>query len=144
MNEDDRVMGDQILHTAPRRGPLRDVLPDADGLKFDSGKPRWDLLPVAATGPIVDVLTAGAKKYAANNWQKVAGGKRRYYRAAIGHLNAWWVSRGRERDPESGFSHLAHAACNVIFLLAMETMGRKFPPETDPKEPEDAEGWPLA
>ena len=81
------------------------------GRKDDSKKPRWELLPM---GPVVKVLTMGATKYAPDNWQLVADSRRRYYAAALRHLVAWWG--GEKTDPESGLSHLAHAACNLLFL----------------------------
>jgi hypothetical protein len=34
------------------------------------------------------------------------------------HMWAWW--RGEEKDPETGMSHLWHAACCVMFLIAYE------------------------
>lgn len=90
----------------------------AAGRKDDLGKPRWDLVPHEAHAAMVDVLTFGAKKYAAGNWANVKGWRWRYYRAALGHLYAWW--RGERIDPESGLPHLAHALCSVAFLLEQD------------------------
>ncbi len=39
--------------------------------KHDTEKARWDLLPMDAVSPVVDVLTFGAKKYAPDNWKTV-------------------------------------------------------------------------
>ena len=44
-------------------------------MKHDENKARWDLLPMGATSEIVDVLTYGAKKYAPDNWRKVAASR---------------------------------------------------------------------
>ena len=41
-----------------------------EGLRFNSDKPRYDLLHPVAQAGIVSVLTAGAKKYAPRNWEK--------------------------------------------------------------------------
>jgi hypothetical protein len=41
--------------------------------------------------------------------------------AGYRHLTAW--SMGENTDPETGLSHLAHAACNMLFLLAYEIRG---------------------
>jgi hypothetical protein len=90
----------------------------AEGVKQDGGKPRWDLLPWEAVSPVVDVLTFGARKYAPDNWRHVPGARERYFAAAQRHMVAWW--RGERVDPESGYPHLAHAACCVLFLLALE------------------------
>lgn len=86
----------------------------AQGVKFDSGKPRWDLLPINITEEVVKVLTYGAKKYSDDNWLKVDNLDKRYYAAAMRHLCAY--RQGQENDPESGFSHLAHAICCLMFM----------------------------
>lgn len=86
-----------------------------EGRKFDSDKRPWHLLPMKPIEQIVDVLAYGAKKYAANNWQKLADPEDRYYAACLRHLTAWRM--GETTDPESGIHHLAHAACNLVFLL---------------------------
>jgi hypothetical protein len=91
--------------------------PTLDGRKFDSDKPRYDLFPVEAMAKIVDVLSYGARKYSPGNWRKVPDARARYYAAALRHLTAWWG--GEELDGESGLEHLAHAACCVVFLLAL-------------------------
>jgi hypothetical protein len=88
------------------------------GLKLDQGKREWHLLPWEAAEQVVDVLMFGAKKYAPDNWRHVENAQTRYLNAAIRHLLAW--KRGEAHDPESGLHHLAHAACCVLFLLALE------------------------
>lgn len=88
------------------------------GLKFDQDKPRWDLLPLRAIAPIVDVITYGARKYAPGNWKKVPFAKDRYFAALLRHLEAY--QRGERLDPESGLPHLAHAGCCLVFLIWIE------------------------
>lgn len=85
------------------------------GRKFDGQKTEWDLLPWPAVEKIVQVLMYGAKKYAPDNWKNVKPFNKRYFNAAIRHLTAWQA--GEETDPESGFNHLYHAACNILFLI---------------------------
>ena len=85
-----------------------------NGLKFDNGKPRHSLLPKGSIGSIIAVLEFGAKKYEANNWQKVDNAKERYYDAAMRHIDSWW--NGEKFDQETGIHHLAHAATNLFFL----------------------------
>jgi hypothetical protein len=34
------------------------------------------------------------------------------------HVTDWWD--GEKNDKGSGLPHLAHAACDILFLLAME------------------------
>lgn len=86
------------------------------GVKFDQGKPEWDLVPWEGLEPVVRVLTMGARKYSPDNWKKVPDGRRRYTAAAFRHLVAF--ARGEERDPESGEPHLAHCICCLLFILA--------------------------
>jgi hypothetical protein len=88
------------------------------GLKYDTGKLRWDLLPMDCIEDVVKILTFGAEKYSANNWQNVEDGENRYFAALMRHLT---TSRmGEKVDIESGLSHLSHAMCNIIFLLWLE------------------------
>ena len=85
-------------------------------VKFDSGKTDWSLMPFEAVEEINKVLEFGAKKYAAHNWTQGEGFRyTRVLNSLFRHLFAW--SRGEDLDPESGLSHLAHAGCNIIFLL---------------------------
>ena len=85
------------------------------GIKHDTGKLRYSLLPWFSITAIVKVLEFGAKKYKINSWQGLADSEDRYFDAAIRHLLAY--RDGEWLDPESGLSHLSHAACNVVFLI---------------------------
>lgn len=99
------------------------------GQKYDSEKPRWSLIPFKQLTEVVKVLTAGAEKYDDYNWQDVDNGKDRYFSAAMRHFAAWKegerIDPETERtgqkmgkiDPETGLSHLAHAICNLLFLM---------------------------
>lgn len=86
-----------------------------DKNKFDGGKAMWDLLPWDAVEEIVQILTFGATKYGAYSWKEVDGARDRYMAALMRHVKAWYA--GEEFDPESGQHHLAHAGCNLLFLL---------------------------
>lgn len=84
-----------------------------EGVKYDDTKLRFDLLSPAANAGLAAVLTYGATKYAARNWEKgMEWG--RVYAALQRHLNAFWA--GEDIDPESGLPHLDHAACCIHFL----------------------------
>jgi hypothetical protein len=91
-----------------------------EGRKDDTGKDPWDLLPWDAVREVVKVLAFGAKKYAPRNWEKGMAYSR-LYAATMRHMIAWWD--GERSDPETGFSHLSHAGCCVLFLLAFELRG---------------------
>ena len=92
------------------------------GLKYDSEKPRWDLLPLDIIEEIVKVLTIGAQKYDDDNWRKVENGKKRYYAAMMRHIKDY--QSGEMLDPETGLPHLAHAGCCLIFIMGLEKEGK--------------------
>jgi hypothetical protein len=83
--------------------------------KHDAGKPRWSLLPRGVIRQVLAVLEFGASKYVPHAWQGVPDARRRYYDAAMRHVESWWS--GEKRDAESGLPHLAHAACCLLFLM---------------------------
>lgn len=85
------------------------------GTKHDQGKPILGAVPPHAELAVGRVLTFGAEKYARGNWDKVEDHENRYMDAALRHLNAH--RRGELTDSESGESHLAHAACCILFML---------------------------
>lgn len=86
----------------------------SEGVKHDQDKNRLDLVDPILIEETAKVLTFGAKKYEEYNWAKGILFSR-VYRAALGHILAWWQSE--EDDPESGLSHLAHPSCCIMFLL---------------------------
>lgn len=101
-----------------------------EGLKFDSDKIRIELIAPEMIFALGQVLTYGAKKYADRNWE--LGMKwSRCFGAAMRHLWCWWGGRGPvsrsflfgDLDPETKFSHLWHAACCIMFLIAYEERG---------------------
>ena len=87
------------------------------GEKYDTEKVMMQLFPPEAIVEISRVLTYGAKKYAPRNWEKGIEYSR-VFGALQRHLWAWWG--GEENDPESGLTHLAHAGCCLVFLIAFE------------------------
>lgn len=95
------------------------------GLKYDTGKLQYSLIPAETLQALAEVLSFGATKYAPNNWQLVQDGERRYLDALYRHLQAYRL--GEDVDPESGLHHLSHALTNVAFLHYLAT-------HTPPKE----------
>lgn len=93
-------------------------------LKFDQDKLPLHLLSTEAMNQTAAVLAFGAEKYAAHNWRKGFTWSRPLA-AAMRHITAF--NAGEDKDPESGLSHLAHAACCIMFLLEFE----KTHPELD-------------
>lgn len=91
----------------------------SEGRKDDTGKLRMELLPAELLTETARVLTFGAEKYGDRNWEN--GMKwSRVFGALMRHMWAWWNPFEPDTDAETGFSHLAHAACCVAFLLAYE------------------------
>ena len=69
---------------------------------------------------VAQVLSFGAKKYAAHNWAK--GIKlSRNFAATVRHLVK--VAQGQDIDPESGLHHYYHALCDMFFMY--ETLSFK-------------------
>lgn len=92
-----------------------EALTEPEGaVKYDSGKARMELLPLASLEEIAKVMTFGAEKYAAHGWKSLEGAEGRYTGALLRHLAA--LDKGEEVDPETGLPHIAHAACNAMFL----------------------------
>lgn len=86
---------------------------DAGGIKHDGEKPRVDLLSALAMLGTAEVLTFGARKYAANNWRNGIAWSR-LTGALLRHTFAFM--RGEDLDPESGLPHVDHIACCAMFL----------------------------
>lgn len=90
---------------------------DGGGLRYNADKNRLDLLPVEWSLALGEVMTAGAKKYAARNWERgmswsiMVG-------CALRHL--YKFMRGERYDPETGCHHLAHCAWNVLALMSYD------------------------
>lgn len=86
-------------------------------MKYDQEKEPLGLIPPEALLEIARVLGFGAKKYGVNNWRQ--DGKNtswlRTYSSIQRHLNAWHA--GQDLDPESGESHLSHAATQLMILM---------------------------
>ena len=87
------------------------------GVKFDLEKPMLDLIPYDSLEEIGKVLNFGAKKYDRANWANGISYSR-LISASLRHINQF--NKGEDKDPESQASHIANAACNLIFLLWME------------------------
>lgn len=109
-----------------------------EGLRFNEGKTRFDLLEPYAIEQLAKVFTYGAKKYAPNNWLKgqdwskmIASMKR--------HINEFEKGNDYDFDPtctdcatggctnHTGLFHMAHAAWNAMALVSYY----KHRPEND-------------
>ena len=104
------------------------------GLKYDGEKPMMHLLPPKAINEVAKVLTFGAQKYDEENWRKLDNLQSRYTSGALRHIFAHIDSE--TLDTESGFSHLAHAICCLLFKLEIELEDAKSK-EEKPREPDE-------
>jgi len=103
-----------------------------EGIKHDQQKIRWDLVPYDAVNEIAKVLTFGAAKYEARNWEKGMDWSRAFG-ALQRHLTRWF--HGQDTDKETRLTHLANAGCCLFFLLSWELrqVGTDDRPKLDPK-----------
>lgn len=103
------------------------------GVKYDGEKLPVHLLPFDALLGISEILAIGAKKYEERNWERGMDWHRPF-RACITHLWKWFMriddGKGPGMDEETGKSHLLHAGCNILFLIAYEL--RKVGKDTRP------------
>lgn len=84
------------------------------GNKNDQGKPPISMLTQNFVVEVAKVMEFGAKKYARDNWRNGIAWSR-IIDSAYRHLGAF--NAGEDNDPETGLSHIAHLACNCMFLL---------------------------
>ena len=88
-----------------------------EAVKHDGDKFPLELIAPEMLSALGGVLQFGANKYGARNWEKGMAWHRPFG-ALMRHMWAWWG--GQDKDPETGYSHLAHAACCIAFLISYE------------------------
>lgn len=95
-----------------------------EGLRYNDGKVRMDLLEPWAIEKLAEVFTYGAKKYADHNWLKGMSWSK--ITASLDrHLSAY--KHGVDFDEESGLLHAQHVAWNAMALLSYY----KYHPDKD-------------
>lgn len=97
--------------------PAKDSLPI--GRKDDGDKPLAAILYQdfpRALQAVIQVASFGARKYSRHNWLHVPEAPTRYEDALHRHLLAAQVE---PLDPDSGLSHMAHAAWNTLAVLEL-------------------------
>ena len=81
-------------------------------------KLRWDLFPWNSVEKVVEVITKGAEKYGVDNWKMINSNV--FEAAMIRHFVSY--KKGERFDKQWNLTHLAHLACNAIFLLWKELL----------------------
>ena len=82
--------------------------------KKNEGKPMMSLMSANTIAYVTKVREYGIKKYGmADDWKTTE--RKLHYDAALRHIYAEF--EGEINDSESGLPHLAHAICNLMFLI---------------------------
>ena len=91
--------------------------PAPGGLRHDTGKVRLDLLPPEWIWGLGQVMTAGAAKYEARNWEKGMAWSK-VLGPMLRHVYKWMS--GEMYDVETGCHHLAMVAWNALALMSYQ------------------------
>lgn len=86
-------------------------------VKADKGKLSLSSVPTGIIKAVAHIRQYSTNKYHdPNNWKKVEKG--RFVDALYHH----WIAyiEGERIDPESGFPHLWHIACNLAYIIEIE------------------------
>ena len=97
----------------PKRKPL------TEGVKYDTGKTLFSLLPWDAVRDVGEVFTRGAQKYEERNWE--LGMKwSRVFNSTQRHLTDWFQHRMTYDPDGTGLRNIAQATWGCLVLLAYE------------------------
>lgn len=93
---------------------------DGGGLRFNEGKPRYDLLPPEALDALAQHMLVGSRKYAERNWERgMSWGH--CFAGLMRHAWAFW--RGEDYDEETGTHHMIAAMWNCMALFTYYQRG---------------------
>lgn len=113
---------------------------DQGDRRKNSGKPPMHLLPWDALAMVAWVLQFGACKYAARNWEKGLSWTD-CIRAIAAHSGK--LLCGEWYDDESACPHVAHIACNALFICAMSARGTGIDDLPDNANEPEGPGYPV-
>jgi hypothetical protein len=85
-----------------------------------AGKDPWHLLPYDALRGIVKGFAFGSHTHGERDWERGYAWSD-YHGAMMRHMAAWWQREGV--DEKSRHSHLWHAGCCILILIAYELRG---------------------
>lgn len=95
--------------------------PAHKGLRYNTGKRRYDLIPPEWEAALADILTKGAEKYAARNWEQGLS-----YADTVGCLRrhlAKWQAGEQFDEGETGCHHMGMVAWNALVLMTFDLRG---------------------
>ena len=93
-------------------------------MKSDKGKPRPSLIYYSFIKELCKVREHGIAKYGnKEDWRETENYQERYLEAIFRHI--FLYAEGEKNEDESGLNHLAHAACDIMFLIEGEKNGRR-------------------
>lgn len=93
--------------------PVNLQVSDTGSMRFNKGKPQFSEISPRFLLDMAAVLEKSRKKYPRGNWAK-GNNYSVPYDSMMRHLLAW--QSGESKDNETGLSHLAHAALNLMML----------------------------
>lgn len=93
------------------------IVADGKGLRFNQGKVRLELLPPEWVWALGLVMTRGAIKYEARNWER---GMAWSYCVGCALRHIFKFVCGERYDAETGCHHLAMAAWNALALMTYD------------------------
>lgn len=100
--------------------PLQSQSKPVEGLRFNTGKSRVDLIPPDALLALGDVFRVGAEKYEPRNWEK---GMSWGSMLASMLRHTFLFMAGQDKDAETGLLHTQHIAWNALALLTYQLRG---------------------
>lgn len=85
---------------------------------LSQNKPIPGAISPSFTDQMSKVLAFGAAKYGRDNWSKCSKEQMFLYEdALLRHITSYRL--GEENDEETNLNHLAHAACNLMFIFEL-------------------------
>lgn len=86
------------------------------GKKYDNGKVDLSILPFESLERVSRVMMFGEEKYGRDNWRHLEDPDKRLMKAMLRHISE--IIKGNRYDNETGMEHIAHVACNALFLCS--------------------------
>lgn len=102
-----------------KKGPIPSTSREVVGVKHDTGKPQYRLLPLQQLEGVVRVLEYGVEVYAEGDWKFVPDGYKRYMDAHLRHIAQHLDGHILDDVPDkngrcSMLPHIDHAICSLI------------------------------